>query len=189
MSEGVHARVTVEPNSGCPLYRVGDEHAVTRLVPARGDDARPQVLVRGDADDLADVASVEPVVQPYAVRWEGDRICMHVAAADRDEVRDVLAVLDDAGFDADLVGVADDSTCDPATLVVVDLSVLTARQREVARVAVERGYFDSDGVDADVLASDLGISKGTLSDHLREVRAELGEQLFPSPLETSNSSP
>lgn len=209
MSEGVHARVAVEPNDGCPLECVGDEHAVTRLVPARGDDATPQVMVRADADDLADVASVEPVVeterrvvcrltgdhdcgdrclargfeflpvQPYAVRWGDDRLRLQIAAADRDEVRDTVTAFHDAGFAAELVSAATADASDPATLAVLDLTVLTERQREAARVAVEHRYFDADGADADEVAAELGISKATLSDHLRAVRAELGEQAFP----------
>lgn len=210
MSDGLHARIAVAPKPDCPLRRVGEAFAVTRLVPARGG-APPQVLVRADdASELAAASAVEPVVEtgrrvvcrlvdlddcgdgrclargfgflpvgPYAVRWAYGRLRLHVAVADREETRETVATLRAAGFDAELAGIAAGDAADPATLVVLDLSTLTERQREVAQVAVDRGYFDPDGADAAVVADELGISKATLSDHLRSVRAEIGEQAFP----------
>lgn len=55
---------------------------------------------------------------------------------------------------------------------------LTDRQREVARAAVEAGYFDRDGPSAAEMAERLDISKATLSEHLGTVQEELVTQAF-----------
>ncbi len=61
---------------------------------------------------------------------------------------------------------------------VYDLDQLTERQREVAARAVERGYFDPDGPAAETVADELGVSKSTLSEHLRAVQRNLARQVF-----------
>jgi predicted DNA binding protein len=61
---------------------------------------------------------------------------------------------------------------------VVELSSLTTRQRELARFAAERGYFDPDGPAAETVAAELDIAKATLSEHLRRVQREVASQLF-----------
>ena len=55
---------------------------------------------------------------------------------------------------------------------------LTERQREVATVATEMGYFERDGASAAEVADALGISKSTLSTHLRAVTASAFRELF-----------
>jgi predicted DNA binding protein len=55
---------------------------------------------------------------------------------------------------------------------------LTARQAEVARVATERGYFERNGIAAEEVAAELGISTSTLSDHLRVATAKVFRHLF-----------
>lgn len=65
-----------------------------------------------------------------------------------------------------------------ASAPVVALDGLTPRQREVAAVAVDHGYFDPEGATAADVASELSISKSTLSEHLRIVQRELVRQSF-----------
>lgn len=55
---------------------------------------------------------------------------------------------------------------------------LTDRQREVARTAVEMGYFDQNGASAADVADELGISPSTLSTHLRRIMATVFEYMF-----------
>jgi predicted DNA binding protein len=55
---------------------------------------------------------------------------------------------------------------------------LTDRQREVATVATEMGYFEPDGASAGEVADALDISKSTLSTHLRNVTAKVFRSLF-----------
>ena len=59
----------------------------------------------------------------------------------------------------------------------VDLD-LTERQREVATVAAEMGYFERGGASAAEVAAALDISKSTLSTHLRAVSAKVFRELF-----------
>lgn len=69
----------------------------------------------------------------------------------------------------------------PQTMVP-DTDSLTAqftdRQQEVVRTAVEMGYYDQDGASAQEVADELGISKSTLSTHLRRSTAKVFHHLF-----------
>lgn len=55
---------------------------------------------------------------------------------------------------------------------------LTERQLEVARTAARMGYYRSDGASAEAVAAELGISRSTLSTHLRRIIAKLFERQF-----------
>ncbi|MFC4552169.1 MULTISPECIES: helix-turn-helix domain-containing protein [Halorussus] len=51
---------------------------------------------------------------------------------------------------------------------------LTRRQHEVFRLAREEGYYSTPrGISAEALATELGISKSTLNEHLHKVEAKL----------------
>ncbi|WP_408958447.1 helix-turn-helix domain-containing protein [Natrinema sp. 74] len=55
---------------------------------------------------------------------------------------------------------------------------LTDRQREVARTATRMGYYESDGASAKAVATELDISRSTLSTHLRRIAAKLFRETF-----------
>lgn len=57
-------------------------------------------------------------------------------------------------------------------------ATLTDRQLEVARVATRMGYYDRDGASSADVAAELGISRSTLSTHLRRINAKLFDSLF-----------
>ncbi|WP_436931462.1 helix-turn-helix domain-containing protein [Halosimplex halobium] len=57
-------------------------------------------------------------------------------------------------------------------------SRLTERQLEVARTAARMGYYDTDGASAQAVADELGISRSTLSTHLRRIVGKLFDSLF-----------
>ena len=61
--------------------------------------------------------------------------------------------------------------------VLLDLSVLTAKQREALELAVGQGYYDDDDVDLESLASELEISTAALSKRLRRAQANLASEL------------
>jgi len=71
-----------------------------------------------------------------------------------------------------------DSPRESGGRAVLDLDELTERQRELARAAAERDYFEPGGPTAETVAAELGITKSTLSEHLRTVQRELFDQLF-----------
>jgi len=117
---------------------------------------------------------------PFDRGFPGERVRLDVAVADDASVRAALDALTVAGFEPTVERLADTADADRPRLVVVDRGALTPRQREVGRLAVERGYFSADGPGAETLAEELGIAKSTLSEHLRAVERKVGEQLFPA---------
>ncbi len=66
----------------------------------------------------------------------------------------------------------------PADTQVTFKSGLTERQREVARVATDMGYYEADGASSEEVAAELGISPSTLSTHLRRINAQLYNDIF-----------
>lgn len=118
-------------------------------------------------------------LDPLAVRWEGGELRLHVAAADGEGVRRcVEAVSDEFEVEPVRLSTAGRVQGESRRRAVLDLDELTDRQRELARAAVDRGYFDADGPSADAVAEELDITKSTLSEHLRAVQRELFGQLF-----------
>lgn len=200
-SLGVHASIAVE--SGCPAATAAGNLGADRLVPGV-DGSRPQAVVPDPdaATDHPHVAVVVPrgcdavcrlracdadcpvcdldflPVEPLEVRCAGGDLVFDLVATGGDEVRAVMGALEGPAADAEpLKLVAPDQ--DGAGTVVVDLSALTARQREVAAAALEHGYFQPDA-DPAALAAELGVSQSTLSEHLRAVQSELFRQVFPA---------
>jgi hypothetical protein len=119
-------------------------------------------------------------VEPYTHRVRGGRFELAVATTDGDRVEAAIGALRDAGFEARTEQLSRGGSGPGAASerAVVDLSSLTTRQRELARFAAERGYFDPDGPAAETVAAELDIAKATLSEHLRRVQREVAAQLF-----------
>lgn len=117
-------------------------------------------------------------VAPFERHYDGGRVVVEVATAEESLVRATMGELEAVGFDVTVERITAAGEADGARLVVVDRGVLTARQREVASLAVERGYFDPDGTAAGDLADELGVSKATVSEHLRAVQRKIGKQVF-----------
>jgi DNA-binding CsgD family transcriptional regulator len=118
-------------------------------------------------------------LRPYDRSVTGEWLRLTFAALDESALRACLRRLDDAGRAVSLETLRAAPDGDDERAVLVDLSDLTERQRETAALAVRRGYFEPDGVSADELADELDVAKGTVSEHLRAVRAKVGRQLFP----------
>lgn len=199
--QGVHASIAVE--SDCPAATAAADLGADRVVPGV-DDSRPQAVVPdpGAAADHARVAAVVPrgrdavcrlrgcdgdcpvcdldflPVEPLQVRCAGGELVFDLVATGGDEVRAVVSALEGPAADVEPLKLAAPDG-DGAGTAVVDLSALTARQRQVAAAALERGYFQRDA-DPAALAADLGVSQSTLSEHLRAVQSELFRQVFPA---------
>ncbi|WP_380674558.1 helix-turn-helix domain-containing protein [Salinigranum sp. GCM10025319] len=120
-------------------------------------------------------------LHPYDVSVTDEWLQLSFAAVDESELRACLERLEALGRSVSLEALRADSEAevDEARAVLVDLGDLTARQRETAALAVRQGYFESEGVSAGELADQLDVSKATVSEHLRAVRAKVGRQLFP----------
>lgn len=117
-------------------------------------------------------------VEPFHLRFRDGELSCHLAARDDTEVRECVNALREAGFDVSLRSLHADSLPGDGSIAIVDLDELTERQREVAAYAVANDYFSLDGPTAAAIADDLGISKSTLSAHVRATRRKLGNQIF-----------
>jgi len=122
-------------------------------------------------------------VAPFTIRLVDGWIELHFVTMAYPKLRETVSELREAAFDVDLRQViqsarASVSMVDTATVSAVDLSTLTDRQREVANVALEMGYFETGGPTAEEIASTLQISKSTLSEHLRIVIRKLLSQVL-----------
>jgi len=160
-----------------PIVPVGDA-TVCRLDALERDGERVRACEHDHC--LAHGFDFLPL-DPYHSHWAGDRVRCSFAAVDADAVRETTSALADAGFDVSLDQlVRDDEGGDGELPEIAQIALggLTERQREVAAVAVDRGYFDPDGPTAETVAADLGVSKSTLSEHLRAVQRALVRQTF-----------
>jgi DNA-binding CsgD family transcriptional regulator len=119
-------------------------------------------------------------VRPYARSWDDEWLRLQFAVEEIETLRTCVRRLREGGLSVSLETLGSETAETGSRTVLVDLGVLTPRQREIAELAVEREYYDADGATAAELADRLGISKATLSEHLRTVRAKLGRQLFVS---------
>jgi DNA-binding CsgD family transcriptional regulator len=164
------------------------ETVICRLVDPDREGARPHEQDEGDwscprCSLPCPTAGFDFLpLRPYDHSVTGEWLRLTFAAVDESTLRACLRRLDDAGRAVSLetLRAEPDEEVDDARTVLVDLSDLTTRQRETAALAVRQGYFESDGVSAAELADQLDVSKGTVSEHLRAVRAKVGRQLFPA---------
>jgi DNA-binding CsgD family transcriptional regulator len=118
-------------------------------------------------------------LDPLEVDGEDGELRLHVAAEDGDGVRRCVdAIAEEFDVTPVRLSTVGGSTGGSHRRAVLDLDRLTERQRELARAAAERGYFDPDGPTAEAVAEELDITKSTLSEHLRAVQRELFDQLF-----------
>jgi hypothetical protein len=167
-------------DGGHPVVRLGDR-VVCRLPALSKRRGTEGAAACGHDSCLGHGTGFLPL-EPYHTRWDGDTVHCSFAALDTDAVERVVAAFEAAGFATELEQLVPGG-CGSADVPGTDRSIanlgrLTDRQREVAGAAVAAGYFDRDGPSAAQLADDLGISKATLSEHLRTVQCELVRQAF-----------
>lgn len=117
---------------------------------------------------------------PCDLRWENGRLQITSALSTRSEFQNLLDNINNSRDDVDLLQIVHDDWHQTASIenVLVDLNSLTARQQEVTKRAIEMGYFDRQGASAETIAAEFGISKSTLSNHLRIVTRKVLTQVF-----------
>jgi hypothetical protein len=165
----VDAGATVEGSDALenaePLLDVGDERAYR---------------FERDADVDCACGVVESLGQPLAdVRVERGVLVLTLDAPSVDDLREVVAALEDAAERVELrylVHAADGGSTDRT---VVDRGRLTDRQREVLRTAHQMGYFEyPGGSNATEVAEALDIGLSTLSEHLAAAQGKLLEEML-----------
>lgn len=166
-----------------PIVRAGDG-TVCRLPSLARTDGGATACGHGSC--LAHGFGFLPI-DPYHMRWEGDALRCSFAALDTRGIERVIEAFGHADYVVGLEQLiragdgAPEGVSAASETALLDIDELTDRQREVARAAVERGYFDTDGPSAADIAAELGIAKATLSEHLRAVQSELVRQAFDPP--------
>jgi len=177
------------PATGCGPPRLVLERAADAaderdgLQPVARTDESVVCRLSGDVEcDHEGCPACDPEglpLDPLEVYWEGGELRLRIAAADGEGIRRcVEAMSDDSEVTPVRLSTVGGGPREAQRRAVLDLDELTDRQRELARAAVDRGYFDADGPSADAVAEELDITKSTLSEHLRAVQRELFDQLF-----------
>lgn len=116
-------------------------------------------------------------VDPYKYRWCDSELCLWFAFRNRAELETTVESLREAGYTIDLRQLSrDDSDFTPSN-AIVDVAVLTPRQREAISLAIERDYFGPDGATVDQLAAELDVSTSTFSKHVRVGVQKLIDQM------------
>jgi hypothetical protein len=203
---GVYAELAVRPD--CPVATVARELPLREFVPATGSGPPRFIVERStdtptDREALRSVAWTDETVvcrvtdgagcghehcpicnpgglplDPLSVRWQEGELHLHVAARERAGVQRCIDAVSDVSEVRPVRLSPAGATSDAHRRAVLHLDELTDRQWELARAAADRGYFDPDGPSAETVAEEFGITKSTLSEHLRAVQRKLFDQLF-----------
>jgi predicted DNA binding protein len=156
------------------------ETVVCRLVGRDGETTADDEWTCAACGERCPAAGFDHLpVRPYDRSVTDDWLRLAFAAVDESELRSCMDRLDELGRRVSLAALRAGDDAEASRTVLVDLGDLTDRQRETAALAVRLGYFESGGASAGELADRLDVSKSTVSEHLRAVRAKVGTQLFP----------
>lgn len=121
---------------------------------------------------------------PHIKELRADSYLVRTHVADRDVLKDViedLRQLTDTVRLVRLVRGGDGGADEERRNVLFDLTILTKKQHETLEKAVLEGYYATPReISQQALADDLGISKATLSYHLKTAEAKLVVDLVDS---------
>ncbi len=172
----------------CPAVgQLSDDQRVRCHVPGgpfgayawRGGDAPPgwqtllscsggQFMRLEEADcSTCPLASLPPQTYPVAVEVRPDGLRVDMALPDPEQLRVVLRHWAARGQCPRVVRAALSGE-QPDGLALLDLGLLTRRQREALEAATRIGYFEEGGVGVSELATQMGCSRSTAHEHLRK---------------------
>jgi predicted DNA binding protein len=118
---------------------------------------------------------------PRFRRVDGGTILIETYAGDRNDISELVARLKSVTDRVSLRRLTTRQQTDGATVesTTVDLSRLTAKQREAATIAVSEGYYQTPRqTSLEELSEALGISKSALSQRLSAVESKLATAAF-----------
>lgn len=142
------------------------------------DESEHVYLVEGDASEAPDGGVVDvdrlPRTEDVEIHDNGFSLTY---TGHQDQIRDTIAGFEAAGTDVTLRQLRGYRVED------TPLDRLTERQREVLRVAFERGYYDVPrSASTSAVAAELGLDDSTVSEHLQRAERNLiGAVLGRSP--------
>jgi len=186
----------IEPAKRCSCPLAGPDSAVEDVhTQLDGDVCYAEVTVDdGDAskvvhattnvgDDCLCRAFAEFECVPRIRRADSECIVVETYLSDRAVIADLVERLDELTERVCLRRLTSDGRGDSAEskTATIDLSSLTAKQREAALIAVHHGYYETPRrTELATLAEALGISKSALSQRLNAVEAKLATAVFDS---------
>jgi len=186
----------IEPVKRCSCPLAGPDSAVENVhTHLDGDTCHAEVTVDdGDAskvvhattqvgDDCLCRAFAEFECVPRIRRADEKRIVVETYLSDRATISNLVGRLDEVAERVCLRRLTSDGRGDSSEskTATIDLSSLTAKQREAALIAVQHGYYETPRrTELAALAEALGISKSALSQRLNAVEAKLATAVFDS---------
>jgi predicted DNA binding protein len=174
----------IDPDDPTELFSVaGDERAVRAALADRDgvrsfevttvEDGETYVYVReserwsNERRRFQELFTAGTLVVTLPVRYDPDGAVEFTVVGASADLRNAVARANDLG-DVTVLSVGDGWTGDPAG------GTLTDRQREVLRVAADRGYYETPrrATQEDV-AAELGVAPSTVAEHLRKAESNL----------------
>ncbi|MDS0241640.1 MULTISPECIES: helix-turn-helix domain-containing protein [Haloferax] len=186
----------IEPAKRCSCPLAAPESSVENVhTQLDGDTCHAEVTV-GDGetskvvhttthvgDDCLCRAFGEFGCVPRIRRADGKHIVVETYLSDRETISNLVGRLDEVAERVCLRRLTSDGRGDSneSKTATIDLSSLTAKQREAALIAVHHGYYETPRrTELAALAEALGISKSALSQRLNAVEAKLATAVFDS---------
>lgn len=118
---------------------------------------------------------------PQIKEMHSDRVVIGVHLKDHRAVTDIVEKLRMVAERVDLRQLSQTGTDDPVDTSVLDLTHLTAKQRETVTVAVSSGYYEQPRkASISDIARELGISPAAVSKRLAAVESKVMKDVFKS---------
>lgn len=174
------------PSYSCPIAEI-DADIDDVQFNAMNDQCRVDLLLADGrvvraADELQEKECFCAIFQrldcvPHYEGIEGDDVVVSTYLSEQSQIRELVGELREVSESVRLrrLTAIGDETGERTTLL--DLSILTEKQREALEIAVGNGYYDDEDVKLEMLATELGISAAAFSKRLRRAQARLVNEL------------
>lgn len=159
------------------VWHLDYRHEFDKQLKSPGNTSKSILVQYGESRSINDALVSNGFIPDEAV-WihDGREYWNVVIDADRDRIQDRIDAISDE-MDAD-IEIQHITTGNRDTGGVLQRGILSERQREVFKLARERGYYEwPREVSAKELADELGVSKATTLEHLRKAEAKIMNSL------------